>query len=111
MIRELGNEYLFPCNTRQKWKPLQTWEEIVVVCPVLYSKVLQGSRGREWGWPVCCGNAGSLLLCPTWCPDASRKAPMDAARPTQTVDTFGRMCRIVSKTAIPAQRQQISHGD
>ncbi len=28
---------------------------------------------------------------------------MDAARPTQTVDTFGRMCRIVSKTAIPAQ--------
>ena len=31
---------------------------------------------------------------------------MDAARPTQTVDTSGRMCRIVSKTAMPAGRMR-----
>ena len=34
---------------------------------------------------------------------------MEAARPTQTVDTFGRMCRIVSKTAIPAQEFLFGH--
>lgn len=37
-----------------------------------------------------------------WAPEASRKAPMEAARPTQTVDTSGRMWRIVSNTAMPA---------
>ena len=47
-------------------------------------------------------------MCPTWCPEARRKAPMEAARPTQTVDTFGRMCRIVSKTAIPASFSLLS---
>lgn len=41
-------------------------------------------------------------LCVTWCPEASKKAPMLAARPMQTVLTSGRMCRIVSNTAIPA---------
>ena len=34
---------------------------------------------------------------------------MEAARPTHTVDTSGRMCRIVSKTAIPAQLSLLSH--
>ena len=34
---------------------------------------------------------------------------MEAARPTQTVDTFGRMCRIVSKTAIPTQKSLFGH--
>lgn len=33
---------------------------------------------------------------------------MEAARPTHTVDTSGRMCRIVSKTAIPAQLSLLS---
>ena len=28
--------------------------------------------------------------------------PMDAARPTQTVETLGRICLMVSNTAIPA---------
>ena len=35
-------------------------------------------------------------------PEARRNAPMEAASPTHTVDTSGRMCRIVSKTAMPA---------
>lgn len=39
-----------------------------------------------------------------WWPEASRKAPMEAASPTHTVLTSGRMCRIVSNTAMPAQR-------
>ena len=38
----------------------------------------------------------------TWWPEASRKAPMEAARPTQTVDTSGLMCLMVSNTAMPA---------
>ena len=36
-------------------------------------------------------------------PEASKKAPMDAARPTQMVLTSGPMCLIVSKTAMPAR--------
>ena len=34
-------------------------------------------------------------------PEASKKAPMDAAKPTQIVLTSGPMCLMVSNTAIP----------
>jgi hypothetical protein len=41
---------------------------------------------------------------PTCCPLASRKAPMDAARPMHTVLTSGLMWRMVSNSAMPAER-------
>merc|ERR1719409_2302595 len=44
---------------------------------------------------------GRLNLFPCW-PEASKNAPMEAARPTQTVEMSGRTCRMVSNTAIPA---------
>ena len=53
------------------------------------------------GWWIMIRELGSEYRLPC-APEASRNAPIDAARPTQTVETSGRMKRIVSKTAIPA---------
>ena len=45
-------------------------------------------------------SGGKIALLTLW-PEASRKAPMDAASPTQMVDTSGLICLMVSNTAMP----------
>ena len=53
------------------------------------------------GWWIMMRLLGRLKRLPLR-PLASRKAPMDAARPTHTVLQAGRMWRMVSKMAMPA---------
>jgi len=59
--------------------------------------ILMDARLGVTGWDV------------TLWPEASRKAPMEAASPTQMVLTFGPMWRIVSNTAIPVTQCSLSY--
>lgn len=103
-MREFGREYRLPCPARQLGILQPPNVTNVSIPKALYRdpSYWQPLRSSAISFQSIAAIASYMKMGCTWWPEASKKAPMDAARPTHTVDTSGLMCLIVSNTAIPA---------